>query len=80
MGGRRKGKDPNHGNSTMVKMRRFMVQVKRNTIEHKRERNMFLDEKVGNDKIQRVGPDYPFQPVDAVSDQFDKTFLSNRKG
>ena len=27
MGGRRKGKDPNHGNSTMVKMRRFMVQV-----------------------------------------------------
>ena len=28
MGGRRKGKDPNHGNSTMVKMRRFMVQVR----------------------------------------------------
>jgi len=29
MGGRRKGKDPNHGNSTMVKMRRFMVQTKK---------------------------------------------------
>ena len=29
MGGRRKGKDPNHGNSTMVKMRRFMVQVRK---------------------------------------------------
>jgi len=28
MGGRRKGKDPNHGNSTMVKMRRFMVTVR----------------------------------------------------
>jgi len=29
MGGRRKGRDPNHGNSTMVKMRRFMVQTKK---------------------------------------------------